>query len=235
MDTDDHKAESPTAEKGTNLILLPTVYPGISFSVEQRHIGYYLDANQNPWFNQEVLLKNFFPDEANLVALAEELGITGDPRKAQEEYELARQHYHTIKNHKRQAEAMKFTMQSVKDDIADTKATVAQVKDDIADTKATVAQVKNGIEAQANSQRAKRPQITQEDAANMCGVTKKTIQNWESGATNAPKWYPGRNVTAIELKLRVQEAGLQARVIKADRENFKNARKYNEDEDQSDE
>ncbi|WP_294508147.1 hypothetical protein [uncultured Victivallis sp.] len=77
----------------------------------------------------------------------------------------------------------------------------------------------------------KRPKLTQAEAASCCGVTEKTIRNWDSGATKAPDWYPGRDVTAVEMKMRAQHGRLQDRMAKAVRKEIENARKYREEED----
>lgn len=79
--------------------------------------------------------------------------------------------------------------------------------------------------------RAPRPKLTQAEAAACCGVSEKTIRNWDSGATKAPDWYPGRDVTAVEMKMRAQHGGLQDRMAKAARKEIENARKYREEED----
>ena len=79
--------------------------------------------------------------------------------------------------------------------------------------------------------RAPRPKLTQVEAAACCGVTEKTIRNWDSRATKAPDWYPGRDVTAVEMKMRAQHGRLQDRMAKAARKEIENARKYREEED----
>lgn len=79
--------------------------------------------------------------------------------------------------------------------------------------------------------RAPRQKLTQAEAAACCDVTEKTIRNWDSGATKAPYWYPGRDVTAVEMKMRAQHGKQQDRMAKAARKEIKNSRQYREEED----
>ena len=82
--------------------------------------------------------------------------------------------------------------------------------------------------------RAPRPKLTQEKAAAICGVSLRTIRNWENGAVKAPHWYPGLDVTAIEMKERVKQGEQQDRMAKAARRAAENARRYREEEDRPD-
>lgn len=77
----------------------------------------------------------------------------------------------------------------------------------------------------------RRPKLTQKEAAACCGVSLRTLKNWDSGATKAPDWYPGRDVTAVELKKRAKYGKDQKRMARAARKEIKNARQYREDED----
>lgn len=93
----------------------------------------------------------------------------------------------------------------------------------------------------ATTSQPKRAQLTQKEAAEtisrarkaggLSGVTIRTLQNWESGSTTAPDWYPGRYVTLGELTARVQQGVLQDRVKKAVRNGIKNKRGYSEMKD----
>lgn len=87
------------------------------------------------------------------------------------------------------------------------------------------------IEILREKKRAPRPKLTQEQAAAICGVSLRTIKNWDSGATTPPEWYPGRNVTTVELKERVKQGEQQDRMAKAARRAAENARRYREGED----
>lgn len=87
------------------------------------------------------------------------------------------------------------------------------------------------IEILREKKRAPRPKLTQEQAAAICGVSLRTIKNWDSGATTSPEWYPGRNVTTVELKERVKQGEQQDRMAKAARRAAENARRYREGED----
>lgn len=83
-----------------------------------------------------------------------------------------------------------------------------------------------------------RPTLTIQEAAAACGVDPKTISRWEkyrrgeTGGTEPPKWYKGRDMTFIELKMRAEDARAQESVAKAGRRSLKNASRYIEDHDQ---
>ena len=83
--------------------------------------------------------------------------------------------------------------------------------------------------------RAPRPKLTQAEAAACCGVSEKTIRNWDSGATKAPDWYPGRDVTVVEMKERVKQGKQQDRMAKAAQRAVDSARIYREEEDREEE
>lgn len=113
-----------------------------------------------------------------------------------------------------QVEAMKLTVQTLQNGIEDKQTIIDQLK---------------------TASQPKRPKLTQEEAADICGITVRTLQNWESGTTQAPHWYPGRDVTAVELKQRKKEGDLQKRVTQAARKGERNARQLKEEKDQPDE
>lgn len=78
-----------------------------------------------------------------------------------------------------------------------------------------------------------RPLLTILEAAVACKVSEKTIYRWEkfckgkSGGTRPPYWYPGRNVTAIELRKRREIAESLKRVGQATRQGIKKASPLN--------
>ena len=68
-----------------------------------------------------------------------------------------------------------------------------------------------------------RQNITQATAAEICGVSIKTIRRWEQGKTNPPDWYPGRAVTVIEFQQRVKQGQNEKRTQAAVKKGLKNA------------
>lgn len=68
-----------------------------------------------------------------------------------------------------------------------------------------------------------RQNITQATAAEICGVSIKTIRRWEKGKTNPPDWYPGRAVTIVEFKQRVKQGQNEKRTQAAVKKGLKNA------------
>ncbi len=90
-------------------------------------------------------------------------------------------------------------------------------------------------ELQCRLNTTKRNKMTQEQAAAICGVSLRTIKNWDSRATTPPEWYPGRNVTPVELIERVKQGRQQERMAKAARRAAENARRYREEEDRGEE
>lgn len=90
-------------------------------------------------------------------------------------------------------------------------------------------------ELQCRLNTTKRKKMTQEQAAAICGVSLRTIKNWDSVATTPPEWYPGRNVTPVELRERVKQGRQQERMAKAARRAAENARRYREEEDRGEE
>lgn len=90
-----------------------------------------------------------------------------------------------------------------------------------------------------NEKHPPRPSVTIQAAAAACGVDEKTIRRWEKyrrgkeGGTKPPDWYPGRNVTIVELKTRAKDARAQKRMAQATRRGVKNASRYIEEHDQS--
>ncbi len=100
----------------------------------------------------------------------------------------------------------------------------------------TIKELQYRLKTKANlAQIPKRKKLTQKRAAEICGVALRTIRNWEHGTFKPPHWYPGLDVTAIEMKERVKQGELQDRVAKAARKEIKNARRYREGEDREEE
>lgn len=110
------------------------------------------------------------------------------------------------------------------------------IRQDVKEGFITTAKISNDIqEAIKNQRRTSRPKLTQKQAAACCGVTEKTISNWDSGATKAPDWYPGRDVTVVEMKERVKQGKQQDRMAKAVQRAVDSARIYREEEDREEE
>ena len=96
----------------------------------------------------------------------------------------------------------------------------------------TIKELQYRLKTKANlAQTPKRKKLTQEQTAAICGVSLRTIKNWDSVATTPPEWYPGRNVTTAELKERVKQGRQQDRMARAARRAAENARRYREEED----
>ena len=123
-----------------------------------------------------------------------------------------------------QIDALKITVKTLEDGIADKQAVIDQFR---------------------AISKPKQKKITLEEAAEIItrarntsklkGITSRTLQNWESGSTATPDWYPGRNITVFELAERAKQGAQQDRVKKAMQKGLKNKIRYNEEQDQHEE
>lgn len=66
-----------------------------------------------------------------------------------------------------------------------------------------------------------RQKITQKEAAEICGVSVKTIKNWDKG-NGTPVWYHGRDMTAAEFLQRYKCAQGEKKMQDAVRKGLKN-------------
>lgn len=88
-----------------------------------------------------------------------------------------------------------------------------------------------------NEKHPRRPTMTMKEAAAACGVSERTIRRWEKyrrgegGGTKPPYWYPGRDVTVVELRKRAEEGNRQKKMAQANYRMVKNASQYIGDHD----
>ena len=113
---------------------------------------------------------------------------------------------------------------------AETKLELQKAMDEIASRDKKLTHAETMLRDLLIEKHPRRPILTQKDAADACCVDEKTIRRWEKG-NGTPDWYPGRNVTKVEMMARAREAGMQKRVARTRREGIKNAFQHNEERD----
>lgn len=136
---------------------------------------------------------------------------------------------------KRAKERAEFQREKDKLDKLDKLDNLDIIRQDVKEGFTTTAEKLNRVQETFHAAKSKRPKLTQERAAAICGVSLRTIRNWENGAVKAPHWYPGLDVTAIEMKERVKQGEQQDRMAKAAQRAVDSARIYREGEDREEE